>query len=352
MKSFLFKTGLICALTLIVNTTGFSQAPNESDGLVKWLDFKEAQAKNKEVQKPFLVDLYTDWCGWCKHMMRTTYSNAGLANYINTYFYPVKFNAETKDTIEYKGKIYKPTSKEPKTPHELAINFLGNSLSYPSTVFITNNLEYNLLSQGYLEDKKIEPILIFILENGWRTGTFEEFNKHFTNTYYDTAFPKLPVRYYSFEEVEKLQKKKPKKVLVNVTSNFCNSCKVMEKTTFVDSAIAGYINKNFYVINFNAESTDTVIFKGTKYFKGLVNNYPLHTLSAKITDNRFSFPALSILDEQMNVIDVLNFYQSPERIKPILEFIGGNAYKKQKFPDFMKEYSERPAGAARGKKKA
>lgn len=337
MKRLLFKyTLFVAALGLLYGTAA---AQNESDGLVKWLSFKEAQELNKTSPKPFLVDLYTDWCGWCKHMMRTTYSNQGLANYINAYFYPVKFNAETKDTIEYNGVVYKPLSKEPRTPHELTVKFLGNSLSYPSTVFITNNFEYNLLTQGFLEDKKIEPILIFMLENAWRTGIFEEFNKHFEQTFVDTAYRKVAVKIYNISEVEKLQKKKPKKVLVNVSSGFCNSCKVMEKTTYTDTLVGNYINKHFYVVNFNAESNDTIIFKGVKYYKGLVNGYPLHTLSDKLTDKRFSFPALSILDEQMNVIDVLNFYQSPEHLKPILHYIGSNAYKKQKFPDYMSSYN-------------
>ena len=318
----------------------YFKAQTEKDGLVNWLSIKEAQKKNKEVQKPFIIDIYTDWCGWCKHMMKTTYSNAGIANYINSNFYPVKFDAETKDTIEYNGKIYKPTSKEPKTPHELAIKFLGTSLSYPSTMFVTNNFEYNLLSQGFIEDKKIEPLLIFMVENAWRNSVYDEFNKHFNRTFIDTNYVKTPVKIYSVSELEKLQKKKPKKVLVNINADFCNTGRVMTQTTFVDTLIASYINKYFYLVNINAASNDTIIFKNEKYFKVLTNNFPLHSLALKFSNNKLSLPTLCLLDENLNTIDALNFYQSPERIKPILAYIGSNSYKTKTFNDFMQEYTK------------
>lgn len=325
-------------------------AQNESEGLVKWMTFKEAQAKNKEVPKPFIIDVYTDWCGWCKHMMKTTYSNEGLAGYINANFYPVKFNAETKDTIEYNGKIYKPLSKEPKTPHELAVKFLGSSLSYPSTIFVTNNYEYNLLSQGFMEDKKIEPLLVFMVENAWKNSVYDEFSKHFNNTFYDTAFPKAPVKVYTIAEVEQLQKKKPRKVLVNISAEFCNTCKVMNKTTYMDTSVAAYINKNFYLVNFDAASADTIVFKKEKHFRVLANNFPIHSLALKLTANRFSFPSLCLLDEELNTIDVLNYYQSPEHIKPIINFIATNSYKTKTFNDFMQEYLK-PKPPEKAKKK-
>lgn len=334
--------------SFILCLTGIPQQPatppsDEPSGLVKWLTLKEAQEKNKTVAKPFIIDIYTDWCGWCKHMMRTTYSNPGIAEYINTHFYAVKFDAETKDTIEYNGKVYKPLSSQPKTPHELAVKFLGEKLSYPSTIFVTNNYAYNLLSQGYLDEKQLEPLLVFMVENVWQNSSFDEFSKHFKNTFTpDTNFAKAPVKIYSFEEVIKLQKKKPRKVLVNIGSDFCNSCVIMNKTTYMDSALASYINKTYYLVNFKATSTDTILFKNEKYFNTLINNFPLHTLAFRLSNNRFSLPALCMLDEELNTIDVLNFYQSPERLRPILNFIGSNAYKTKSFNDFMQEFSKPP----------
>lgn len=315
-------------------------AQTEADGLVKWMTIKEAQERNKQYQRPILLDFYTDWCGWCKHMMRTTYSNPALAQYINNNFYPVKFNAECKDTIEYNGKIYKPLSPEPKTPHEFAVKMIGQQLSYPTTMFITNNYEFSLLSQGYLDDKKIEPILIFMVENVWRTTKYDEFAANFNRTFVDTTFKKVPVKVYSMKELDKLQKKKPKKVLVNITTGFCNSCRVMTKTTFVDSAIAKIINEKYYFVEFNVESNDTIDFKGEKFIKSVINNFPLHSLSLKLTDNRFSLPATCVLDEKLNTVDVFNFYYSAESLKPGLIFYGYDHYKTKKWPEFYAEYTK------------
>lgn len=324
---------------LLLLLISFALKSQNENGLVNWFSFEEAQEKNKTWQKPFLIDFYTDWCGWCKHMMKTTYSNPNIAAYINANFYPIKFNAETKDTVIYKGEKFYPTSAQPKTPHQLAIKFLGNSLSYPSTVFSGNNLEFSLLTQGYLDDKKIEPLLVYMVENAFRTCVYDDFSERFNKTFYDTAFVKKQIKSYSIQEALLLQKKKPKKLLVNVYTDFCNSCKVMNKTTFLDTSVASYIEKNFYFVNFNAELGDTIYFNKEKFYKQVLNGYPMNTFAYKVTAGRFSLPSMAVLDEQLNTLEVLNFYQHPKNLKPVLFYFGSNTYKTKKWPDFYQEYT-------------
>ena len=320
----------------VFSTTLFSQ---EENGAVKWLTFKEAQEKNKIIPKPFLIDIYTDWCGWCKHMMRTTYSNQGFAQYINTNFYPVKFDAEGKDTIEYNGEKYTPSSTLPRTPHGLAIKFLGNKLSYPSTIFVSNNFEFNLLSQGYLDEKKMEPLLIFVVENVFKNSSYEDFEERFSKTFVDTTvFIKKAVKTYGLTEAMALHKKQPKKILINIYTNFCNSCRIMNKTTFTDTLVADYINKNFYLVNFDAETNDTIVFNNEIFYKQLIDGFPFNSFVRKITNGYLTFPSVAILDEQLNLINVLNNYQHPKFLRPVIMYFGDNQYKTQKWTDFYKQY--------------
>lgn len=340
------KIAIFLILTLLVYN-GIAQhdqstvSPTNEHGLVKWLDFKEAQELYKKQPKPFLIDVYTNWCGWCKHMMKTTYSDQSIANYINLYFYPIKFNAETKDTIEYNGVKYISTDTSRKqSVHGLAVQLLGPRQSYPSTLFVSNNFQFNLLSQGYLQVREIEPLLIFTVENVYRNSTYEEFKPNFKATFYDTVKTTPVVKWYSMNEALELQKTKPKKIIVDIYTNFCNSCRVMNKTSFSDTALAKYINKNFYLVDFNAETKDTILINGTKYQNDGNPNFPFHSLALALTKNHFDLPSISVLNENLQLVDAVSFYLPTKNLDLIVHYFGDNEYKSLSWDVYMKKVQE------------
>jgi thioredoxin-related protein len=348
MKKIYFAFFILIMIPLL----GISQIKNQEDtSLVKWLSFKEAFELNKKQAKPFLIDIYTDWCGWCKHMMKTTYSNPQLAGYINAYFYPVKFDAETKDTVEYLGTKYTNPGAGKRSTHQLAVKLLGQSLSYPSTIFSNNNFQFNLLSAGYLEVKKMEPLLIFTLENIFRTTSYEDFQNS-----YDIAFPEKPfadtskakVTWHTMNEALVLQKKKPKKFLINVYTKWCNGCIVMNNSTYKDKKLVKSLDKNFYLINFDAEQRDTILFKNKTYSNNGAHGSPFHPFIIELLKGNITLPTCAVLNENLEIIDALPFFMTEKTLDPILTYYGTDIYKTTKWPEYQKQLE---TGTLKNKKK-
>ncbi len=72
---------------------------------IQWMKFEEAIAANTKQPKMILVDVYTDWCGWCKKMDKETFTNPKVIAHLKQNFYAVKLNAEnTQRKFEFMGK--------------------------------------------------------------------------------------------------------------------------------------------------------------------------------------------------------------------------------------------------------
>ena len=142
---------------------------------INWVSFEEAVALNEEAPRKILIDVYTDWCGWCKRMDKDTYENPSIVKYINENYYAVKLNAEMKDTVHFRGMDFVSQPGGRRAVHQLAVSLLNGKMSYPTTVFLDE--DFNLLTRasGYLDAQKIEPILYYFQQNKHQTLPYEDF---------------------------------------------------------------------------------------------------------------------------------------------------------------------------------
>lgn len=149
---------------------------------INWLSIEKAIELNKTNEKKFLIDVYTDWCGYCKKMDRNTYENKILIKYINENFHPVKLDAEQKENIIFKGKTFKFINKGRRGYHEFAAFILNGKMSYPSTVFLDTNENYLDKIPGYLEPKLMEKIVSFFGEDKYKNTEWSAFEQNFKST--------------------------------------------------------------------------------------------------------------------------------------------------------------------------
>lgn len=182
MKKILFISLTIIASALIAFPAG-AQTQQAPATKIKWLDIEEAAALNAKKPKKIFIDMYTDWCGWCKKMDAATFINPVIVKYMNDNFYAVKFNAERKDTVLFNGTIFvNPNPSGSRSSHKLATELLGGRMSYPSFVFLDENLKKVTTVPGYRKAPEFESILNYIGTNAYKTQKWEEFSATFKGT--------------------------------------------------------------------------------------------------------------------------------------------------------------------------
>lgn len=131
----------------------------------QWKSFDEGLKQAKLTGKKVLVDVYTDWCSWCKKMDANTYADKKVSEYLNKNFVIIKLNAEGDGTITYSG--------EKISPAQFAQG-MGVS-GYPATLFLKSDGQPITLLPGYSEADMFIHVLTFIGENHYEKKKFQDY---------------------------------------------------------------------------------------------------------------------------------------------------------------------------------
>lgn len=166
-----FKHGWLAGILLIA--AGFISAYQQpskninAESIQYMGSLEEALAAQKDHPKKIIVDLYTDWCNWCKVMDKNTFSEPSVYNYINDKFYFVRINGEADKNIQYQGKTYSLQVVNGKKMHQFSSAFgsVNGRVGYPTFIFFDEKGNKIEASQGFKDTEAFNKILKFYGEN-------------------------------------------------------------------------------------------------------------------------------------------------------------------------------------------
>ena len=161
---------LLPLLLLLLTTTLSAQ--------IEWISWEEAIERSKTEPRKILVDVYTDWCGWCKKMDKTSFKDDDVVAYVQENFYAVKLDAEQQASITYDGHQFDyDESVGRRGVHQLAVALLDGRMSYPSIVYLDNEQHRITISPGFKPAENLLHELRYIGGEHYTSTSFEDFLK-------------------------------------------------------------------------------------------------------------------------------------------------------------------------------
>ncbi|AOW20456.1 thioredoxin family protein [Urechidicola croceus] len=135
------------------------------------------------------------------------------------------------------------------------------------------------------------------------------------------------INWITLEKAIELQKKEPRKIFMEVYTDWCGNCKLLDKNTFSNLDVINFINENFYAVKFNAEGNSIINYKGNLF----TNPQYQKTGKKKISNHQFtnymgiqSYPTLVFLDENANFIIPIKGYQTVHQLEMYLKIFSNN----------------------------
>ena len=270
-----------------------------------------------------------------------------------------------KKDIIFKNDTLKFVPRGRKGTHQLALSLMQGKASYPTVAILNEDIQLITPIPGYRKPKTMEPILTYFAQDQHKDRV--NINKYIKNykenqkkealriAFGDHLPPaesskdrkkaskadkrteslskknnhKGPVHWLSWDQMKEVQRDERKPVLIDIYTNWCGPCKLLDKRTFSDSSVAAYINENFHAVKLDGETRDT-LYHGGKTFKntkpGFKKKSPNsrgrpHELALSLVDGKLAYPSLVFLTGNYKRIKITKGYRGPEKMLDLLKSV-------------------------------
>ncbi len=151
------------------------------------------------------------------------------------------------------------------------------------------------------------------------------------------------INWMTMDEALAAQAKVPKLIFVDMYTNWCGPCKMMDRNTFENQDVADYMNEHYYAVKFNAEGNDTVNFNYQTFTNPDFNPAKVKTRNGVHEFSRYvgirAYPTVVFINTQMEVITAVKSYQTPQRLELYLKVFATGKYLDLKTQESFDAYS-------------
>ncbi|QLE00954.1 thioredoxin family protein [Galbibacter sp. BG1] len=154
------KSTFLSLIFIVITTVSLAQQKEE----IHWKTFPALEEALKEEQKPVFIFFYADWCAYCKKIKRQVFTNPQVIEKLNTDYYAVMMDAESKERIAFDGKTF--SNEQAKTQrngiHEIPLLLASRNdipFSLPATVILTKDFKVKKRVFEYYTSEEILEML-------------------------------------------------------------------------------------------------------------------------------------------------------------------------------------------------
>lgn len=142
------------------------KSPEVDNASINWLPYDQAMAKLEGEDKHLFVDFTASWCGWCKKMEKTTFSDPSVIETVNEHFIPVKVWGDSDDMLDIEG--YKISQKNLAKEYQIR--------GYPTFWFIAPNGDKIGPLGGYQTTDRLMMALNYVKDYQYDTTRTQQEN--------------------------------------------------------------------------------------------------------------------------------------------------------------------------------